>query len=238
MQTKFNFKTDTPWMEVLAAWEGLEEVPGSGNNPDIINMFAVAGHANVKSDATAWCSALENAMFYYANMPYCMTHSLLARSWLEAPQTQKISMNDAKFGDIIIMKRGDSTWQGHVTNFVRWVERGVSFKARGGNQSDMINTETYYVSKVIGIRRPILAKKPEEVPPLPEPKPEELSPAPLTPSTNTRTVTWSALFASVAAGVQQNSWVVAAVGVLIVAGVVGFLYWRKRRNEVHSQEGR
>jgi uncharacterized protein (TIGR02594 family) len=229
MQTKFNFKTDTPWMEVLAAWEGLEEVPGNANNPDIINMFAVAGHAEVKSDATAWCSALENAIFYYANMPSHMTHSLLARSWLDAPNMEKVPLSQARFGDIIIMKRGNSSWQGHVTNFVRWVERGETFKARGGNQNDMINTQTYSVGSVIGVRRPIVAKKPDFIPPLPEPKPEELSPAPLTPAPSTRTVTWSALFASAVAGLQQNSWIVAAVGVLLVCAVVGFVWWRNRK---------
>lgn len=226
MQKVFDFKTDTPWMEVLDAWEGLTEVPGKGNNPDIINMFAVSGHAEVKTDSTAWCSALENAIFYYAKMTGHMTHSLLARSWLDAPNMQKIALKDAQYGDIIIMKRGGSSWQGHVTNFVKWVSKGQSFRAKGGNQSDKINTETYSTANVIGVRRPIV---PQVIPPLPEPKPEELAPAPLTPAPSTRTVTWGALFASAVAGVQSNSWLVGGVLVLAVCAVVAFVWWRNRK---------
>ncbi len=140
-----------------------------GNNPKVVQYFADSGNAWVKDDETAWCAAFVGAMLKRAGLQG--TGKLTARSYLD--WGTPVSLKDAKPGDIAIFKRGNSTWQGHVTFFDR--QNGAYLVCVGGNQSDQVKESNYAVKDLLGIRRGAAAVP---VFPLPEPsKPSSPKPA-------------------------------------------------------------
>ena len=56
-----------------------------------------------------------------------------------------------KPGDVVVFKRGNSSWQGHVAFFVK--DKGALIEVLGGNQSNAVNVKGYQASKLLGIRR-------------------------------------------------------------------------------------
>lgn len=74
-----------------------------------------------------------------------------ARSYLD--YGEKVELEDAKEGDIVIFERGNSSWQGHVTYFVKWIDDSDSVQVLGGNQMDKICYKLYPQDKILGIRR-------------------------------------------------------------------------------------
>jgi hypothetical protein len=62
-----------------------------------------------------------------------------------------VEIADAQPGDIGVIPRGSSSWQGHVF-FIDRIE-GAWVWGLGGNQSDAVNVKRYPVSKLLGIRR-------------------------------------------------------------------------------------
>lgn len=138
----------------MKAYELAEKEIGTvewrdGHNPKVVAYFRDAGHPQVKDDETAWCAAFVGAMLRRAGMK--STGMLTARSYLNwgAP----VARADAKPGDIVILKRGNSSWQGHVGFFVR--DNGTSITVLGGNQANAVNRRAYSVDKdqLLGIRR-------------------------------------------------------------------------------------
>lgn len=120
-----------------------------GHNPKVVAYFKDAGHPQVKDDETAWCAAFVGAMLYRAGQ--LGTNKLTARSYLD--WGVKVDRKDARPGDIVILKRGTSSWQGHVGFFVK--DSGDSITILGGNQSNAVNRRAYKVDKdqLLGIRR-------------------------------------------------------------------------------------
>ncbi len=137
------------WMDIAKSYLGLKESPGAANNPKVVELFKLAGHPDVTTDSTAWCAAFAGAVLKRAGMQG--TGSLLARSYLKweggVPTTKPV------YGDVVIFKRGNSNWQGHVAFFVR--EEGDYVYALGGNQSDSVCYMKFPKSTVLGYRRPI-----------------------------------------------------------------------------------
>lgn len=138
----------------MKAYELAEKEIGTvewqnGNNPTVVAYFKDAGHPHVKDDETAWCAAFVGAMLHRAGLP--KTGKLNARSYLE--WGTPVSRADAKPGDIVILKRGTSSWQGHVGFFVR--DTGNSITLLGGNQNNAVNRRAYRVDggQLLGIRR-------------------------------------------------------------------------------------
>jgi uncharacterized protein (TIGR02594 family) len=125
-----------------------------GSNPKVVAYFRDAGHPVVVDDATAWCAAFVGAMLKRAGIK--PSGSLLARSYLK--WGQEVPIAQAKRGDIGIIPRGDSTWQGHVFFIDRIV--GGRVYALGGNQSDSVNVTTYPAASLLGVRRVPAAEKP------------------------------------------------------------------------------
>ena len=118
-----------------------------GHNPKVVAYFKDSGNAGVKDDETAWCAAFVGAMLKRARMKG--TGKPNARSYLDwgVPVDRK----DARPGDIVIFKRGNSSWQGHVAFFVK--DRGTAIDVLGGNQSDAVNVKGYSAASLLGIRR-------------------------------------------------------------------------------------
>lgn len=130
--------------EDLGTWEWAD-----GHNPKVVQYFADVGHSWVKDDETAWCAAFVGAMLERSG--YESTRELTARSYLT--WGEPVDPKDAKPGDILVFKRGNSTWQGHVGFLVQ--DSGINYQVLGGNQSNQVNIKHYSKKKLLGIRRPV-----------------------------------------------------------------------------------
>ena len=144
----------------------------SGSNPKVVAYFKDAGHPEVKDDATAWCAAFVGAMLTRSGIRG--TSQLNARSYLG--WGEPVERKNAQPGDIVVLSRGKSTWQGHVGFFVR--DNGSTITILGGNQADAVNRRAYRVDggQLLGIRRASVA--PVVQPAAPP------APAPAAPKTN------------------------------------------------------
>jgi uncharacterized protein (TIGR02594 family) len=120
-----------------------------GHNPRVVAYFKDAGHPGVTDDETAWCAAFVGAMLARAGGKG--TGQLTARSYLG--WGEEVARADAKPGDLVVLKRGNSSWQGHVGFFVR--DHGSTITILGGNQANAVNRRAYKVAggQLLGIRR-------------------------------------------------------------------------------------
>jgi uncharacterized protein (TIGR02594 family) len=131
---------------------GLEEWPGAKHNPQIVKMFAEAGHAWVKDDETPWCAAFVGAVLGQAGLRG--SGKLDARSYL----TWGEKVTEPELGDIVVLWRGSPDgWQGHVGFYAGM--RGDYVLILGGNQGNAVSIEPYAKSRLLGYRR---AKAPRE----------------------------------------------------------------------------
>lgn len=131
-----------------------------GDNPKVVAYFKDSGNAGVTTDSTAWCAAFVGAMLARSGIKG--TGKLNARSYLD--WGVHVARQDAQPGDVVIFKRGNSSWQGHVAFFVK--DRGAKIDVLGGNQSDAVNVKGYAASQLLGIRR----AKASAFPPVSQPK--------------------------------------------------------------------
>lgn len=131
----------------------------NGHNPKVVAYFKDSGNPGVTDDETAWCAAFVGAMLRRAGMK--STGKLNARSYLD--WGTPVERKDAQPGDVVIFKRGNSSWQGHVAFFVK--DRGALIDVLGGNQSNAVNVKPYQAKALLGIRRPTKASpKPATAP--------------------------------------------------------------------------
>ena len=136
----------TPF-DIARSYIGLSEGPGPADNPAILEMYTSVGHDWVEHDSVAWCAAFVGHCLEQAGIR--STRKLTARSYLNWGITIEIA--DAQQGDIGVIPRGRSSWQGHVF-FIDRIE-GAWVWVLGGNQSDAVNIKRYPVSKLLGVRR-------------------------------------------------------------------------------------
>jgi uncharacterized protein (TIGR02594 family) len=136
----------TPF-EIARGYIGTTEGPGPENNPVIMAMYASVGHEWVEHDSVAWCAAFVGHCLEKSGIR--STRQLTARSYLDWGVPVEIA--DAQPGDIGVIPRGTSSWQGHVF-FIERIE-GPWVWGLGGNQSDAVNVKRYAVSKLLGVRR-------------------------------------------------------------------------------------
>ena len=136
----------TPF-EIARGYIGTTEGPGLEDNPTIMAMYASVGHEWVEHDSVAWCAAFVGHCLERAGIR--STRRLTARSYLDWGVPVEIA--DAQTGDIAVIPRGASSWQGHVF-FIDRIE-GPWVWGLGGNQNDAVNVKRYPVSKLLGVRR-------------------------------------------------------------------------------------
>lgn len=136
----------TPF-EIARGYIGTTEGPGPENNPTVMAMYASVGQDWVEHDSVAWCAAFVGHCLERAGIR--STRKLTARSYLDWGVPVEIA--DAQPGDIGVIPRGSSSWQGHVF-FIDRIE-GAWVWGLGGNQSDAVNVTRYPVSKLLGVRR-------------------------------------------------------------------------------------
>ncbi|MBO6886070.1 MAG: TIGR02594 family protein [Marivita sp.] len=136
----------TPF-DIARSYIGTTEGPGPADNPIIMEMYASVGHDWVEHDSVAWCAAFVGHCLERAGIR--STRKLTARSYLEWGVPVEVA--DAQRGDIGVIPRGSSSWQGHVF-FIDRIE-GQWLWGLGGNQDDAVNMKRYPVSKLLGVRR-------------------------------------------------------------------------------------
>ena len=130
-----------------------------GDNPKVVAYFKDSGNPGVMDDETAWCAAFVGAMLRRAGVK--STGALNARSYLD--WGTPVDRKNALPGDVVIFKRGSSSWQGHVAFFVK--DRGALIDVLGGNQSNAVNIKGYHSAALLGIRRPPKATAKPAAPP-------------------------------------------------------------------------
>ena len=130
-----------------------------GDNPKVVAYFKDSGNPGVTNDETAWCAAFVGAMLRRAGVK--STGALNARSYLD--WGTPVDRKNAQPGDVVIFKRGNSSWQGHVAFFVK--DRGALIDVLGGNQSNAVNVKGYQAAALLDIRRPPKATAKPAAPP-------------------------------------------------------------------------
>lgn len=97
---------------------------------------------------TPWCAGFINSVEQKVNR--AGVGNLAARSYLRYGN----GVDRPVFGDIVVFRRGNSTWQGHVGYYIS--ERKNDILVLGGNQSNKVCYKYYSKSDVLGYRRPRL----------------------------------------------------------------------------------
>lgn len=120
---------------------GEKEVKGKLANQTILDLYKDVGH-NIQSDEVPWCAAFVGACLVRANKP--STGTLLARDYLK----YGTKLKGPKQYSIGIMRRGNSSWQGHVGFVVDFNDTHVWLL--GGNQRDAVNVTKYPRSQFLG----------------------------------------------------------------------------------------
>ncbi len=95
---------------------------------------------------TAWCAGFVNMIEKRCGRSG--TGKLNARSYLN----YGTPVSKPQLGDIVIFKRGNSSWEGHVGYYMSQDENGIL--VLGGNQSNKVCYKYYPVASVLGYRRP------------------------------------------------------------------------------------
>lgn len=141
--------SEAPWLDLIEADGGTHEVAGAKANPKILAYFEDVGHPECKSDEIAWCAARVGSALKRSGLPIPPVNvNLMARSYL----TWGIAC-EPKRGAIIVLPRGNSTWQGHVGVVTKVYKRTVDYVA--GNQSDQVGYGKANIDDALGFRWPV-----------------------------------------------------------------------------------
>lgn len=131
------------WLSIAKDELGTKEVPGTGNNPRVVEYHQTTT-LRAKADAVPWCSSFVNWCMIQAG--YKGTNSAAARSWLG--YGRKV-YEQIPVGTIAIFKRQG----GHHVGFVlEWTPLEVTLL--GGNQSDAVNIRKFGTSQLLGLVLP------------------------------------------------------------------------------------
>jgi len=136
------------WYRKAKSYVGTREGAGAANNKTVLAFYKRAGHGWVKEDALPWCAAFVGAMLEDSGIR--STRNLAARSYVD--YGKPVARDKARIGDIVVFKRGRSSWQGHVGFYAG--ETRTHIKVLGGNQSNAVNIRSQAKSKLLAIRRP------------------------------------------------------------------------------------
>lgn len=131
--------------EIAKDYIGLHEVR---DREALMKLFKTAGF-NVNPAVTPWCAYFINAVEKLAGNPG--TNSPLARSFLNYGDVVEVPEK----GDIVVIRRGTHSWQGHVGYFSEFVQINSAGYVRvlGGNQGNSVEYNLYLVDDVLGYRR-------------------------------------------------------------------------------------
>lgn len=128
----------------------VKELPGTGqNHPLIVWWLSLCQLGFGQPDEVPWCSAFINGICWQARA--VRSKSAAARSWLGFGTS--LTLAEAVPGwDIVILKRGTQSWQGHVGFFAGMVDGG-HVRLLSGNVNNGVTIDEFPVADVIGVRR-------------------------------------------------------------------------------------
>lgn len=125
---------------------GQKEIPGQGSNKVILDIIK-AIHPPATDDSTiAWCAIFVS---YVLNKFGYDFKILAARQFLKVGFEP--NEGEHELGDLVILSRGNQSWQGHVGFYIREDEKYVY--VLGGNQSNQVNITPYVKKRLLGYRR-------------------------------------------------------------------------------------
>lgn len=138
-------------IQVALSVYGIEELVGSGNNKQIMQMAKEAGFEHdYLSDEVAWCSMFANWVALKAG--YERSKKLNARSWLDIGQP----VTQPETGDVVILWRNEKTSAfGHVGFFVNFdpMSPNKFINILAGNQGNKVGIEEFNIERLLGYRR-------------------------------------------------------------------------------------
>lgn len=134
------------WIRVAQREIGVKEIRG-GEHPRILEYHSKTT-LRATEDEVSWCSSFMNWVCWKCGLE--RSHSAAARSWLGYGKT----LPGFKKYAIVILKRGNSSWQGHVAFAMKDNGNGT-IQCLGGNQSDSVCYANYSKSAVLGYRWPV-----------------------------------------------------------------------------------
>ena len=142
---------DDPALAWLMSKKGLKEVPGAGDNPEIVGWFKLLDGFPKSDwhDSTAWCSVCMNAAEVLTGASHG-TSSAAAVSWLK----WGVAVKEPQRGDKVIFDWKDGGH--HVGIFLRFltdVDKNDRVEVIGGNQGNAISITDYPAGAVMGYRR-------------------------------------------------------------------------------------
>ena len=121
------------------------EFVGKLHNKEVVKYFKETGHEAIIDDETAWCAAFVNWCLMKAGKEY--SKQLNARSYI----TIGVEVKEPEVGDIVVLKRGTSSWQGHVGFYCREDNRYIY--VLGGNQGNKVCAKPYKKEDLLSYRR-------------------------------------------------------------------------------------
>lgn len=138
--------TEIPsWLQTAESEMGTKEVPGSGDNPRVLEYHATTS-LGARDDSVAWCSSFVNWCMKQNDI--ARTESASARSWLN----WGTRLDQPRKGCVVVLKRGPSPANGHVGFYVG--DGAGSIRVLGGNQSDQVKVSVFPSSMLLGYRWP------------------------------------------------------------------------------------
>lgn len=136
-----------PWIATAKEYIGLKEVPGSGNNPTIM-QWAKDGSKWIEdvyvADSVPWCGLFVHQCMVDNNIEVPIKNPLSALEWLKFG-----TKCDPCFGAVMVFVRQGG---GHVGFYVS--EDDCSYHILGGNQSDQVNITAISKDRFKGARWP------------------------------------------------------------------------------------
>lgn len=125
---------------------GTKEMPGTKDNPEIIEWAAETGlNKKYSADSIPWCGLFMAVVAKRAGKTV-PTDPLWALNW----RNFGVVVNTAMLGDVLVFKRESG---GHVALYVG--EDKDCYHILGGNQSDAVTITRILKVRCAGIRRPV-----------------------------------------------------------------------------------
>ena len=137
--------SEPSWIEIARRELGVREVPGSRDNPRIIEYHR-ATRLMATEDEVPWCASFMNWVLEQAKMK--RSFSAAARSFLGVGQVLRSYRRYA----MVVFRRGGAAWQGHVG--FAMAETRTHVQVLGGNQGDKVSLAWFPKSSVLGYRWP------------------------------------------------------------------------------------
>lgn len=135
---------------------GTHEVPGDGDNPEIIAWAKEVGlERTYRDDLTPWCGLFMAVVASRAGKPV-PANPLWAHNWAQFGAASP----DPSLGDVLVFQREGG---GHVGLYV--AEDEGAYHVLGGNQSDQVSIARVARARMVAVRRPKYTVAPAAVRP-------------------------------------------------------------------------